>query len=129
MYINHNLSHNIYYKITEIRHVISKVLIVQLYLNILKLGQVGFRVVWFRVISDFRSFGFGSGRVSSHLISGRPRFWIVQRISGRLGFQVRFRFRSGQFLCTMLSDSLGFWIVLGRIGSGSGQFDFFKKSD
>jgi hypothetical protein len=121
MYINHNLSHNIYYKIIEIKHVISKVLIVQLYLNILKSGLVWFRFVWFRVISDFRSFGFGSSRILGRLISCHLMFRIVwvqigldfgssdlgsSRISGRL-----------------ISSHLEFRVVRVQIGSSFGLSD------
>jgi hypothetical protein len=50
---------------------IQYIIVVQLYSNLLKSGQVGFRV-----ISGFRSFGFGSGQILSRLISDYLGFRI-----------------------------------------------------
>jgi hypothetical protein len=63
---------------------IQYIIVIQLYLNLLKSGQVGFQVDWFQVISDFGLFGFGSGQILSRVISIVSDFGSFWFGSGRI---------------------------------------------
>jgi hypothetical protein len=80
---------------------IQYIIVVQLYLNLLKSGQVGFRVDWSRIISDFES-----GQISGSLILGYLRFRVIQvRIrSDQVGLG-HFNLKLSQISSRLMSDS------------------------